>query len=57
MFNTNLTNEWLVCTQTFGWDIDMLKKLNLNAIQASLLPAERKLQLESEFDRFVASDF
>ena len=57
MFNTNLTNEWLVCTQTFGWDIDMLKKLNLNAIRASLLPAERKLQLESEFDRFVATGF
>jgi len=49
MFNTNLTNEWLVCTQTYGWDLATIKHLSLNAIRASLLPADRKTQLEHEF--------
>lgn len=53
MFNTNLTNEWLVCTEAYGWDITMIKQLSLNAIRASLLPAERKAELEGELAQVI----
>lgn len=53
MFSTNLTNEWLACTQTYGWGLDTIKQLSLNAIRASLLPADRKAQLESELAQVI----
>jgi len=42
MFNTTLTNEFIQLQKQFGWDANILERLSLNAVQASLLPAEQK---------------
>lgn len=49
MFNTTLTDEWLACAKTFGWGVNVLEKLSLNAVRASLLTAQEKAELEREF--------
>lgn len=49
MFNTTLTDEFLKCADAFAWDAAVCEKLALNALRASLLPAEDKLNLEQEF--------
>ncbi|HZQ06561.1 MAG TPA: adenosine deaminase [Anaerolineae bacterium] len=49
MFNTTLTDEYLKCAATFGWDAARCETLSLNALRASFLPAERKASLEQEF--------
>lgn len=49
MFNTTLTDEYLKCAGTFGWDAAMCKRLVLNALRASLLPAADRAALESGF--------
>lgn len=49
MFNTTLTNEYAVCAETFGWDVNRIEQLSLNALRASFLPPDRKTQLEDTF--------
>ena len=49
MFNTDLTNEWLTCAQTFGWDMAMLEKLSFNAVKAALIPAAERAGFEERF--------
>jgi adenosine deaminase len=49
MFNTTLTDEWLRVSDTFGWEVDTVEKLSLNAVRASLLPDDRKAAMESQF--------
>lgn len=49
MFNTTLTDEYLLCADAFGWDAAMCEKLSLNALRASFLPRERKAAMEREF--------
>jgi adenosine deaminase len=49
MFNTDLTNEWLTCAETFGWDVAMLEKLSLNGVRAALLPADERADFEKRF--------
>jgi len=49
MFNTTLTDEWLDCAKTFSWDYDVIEKLSLNAVRATLLPDEEKRGLEKRF--------
>lgn len=49
MFNTNLTNEYLQIAETFGFGVEVIERLVLNGVTASLLPAERKAQLADEF--------
>src|SRR5262249_2009237 len=53
MFNTTLTNEYLACAETYGWDADTIERLVLNGLRASFLPEARKTQLEAQFQ----SDF
>jgi adenosine deaminase len=50
MFNTTLTNEYLVCQQTFGWDIDTIKRLVLNAVNVTLLPETERLDMQRSFE-------
>jgi hypothetical protein len=38
-----------LCADAFGWDAAMCEKLSLNALRASLLPRERKTEMEREF--------
>lgn len=49
MFNTTLTDEYLVCAEAFGWDAGVCEKLSLNALRACFLPSQRKAELEREF--------
>lgn len=49
MFNTTLTDEFLKCANAFGWDASVCESLTLNALRASLLPMEDKINWEQEF--------
>jgi adenosine deaminase len=49
MFNTTLTDEYLVCAEAYGWNIDTVQQLVLNALQVSLLPAAQKQRMRREF--------
>lgn len=49
MFNTTLTNEYIVVADTFGYDAAMLNQFSLNALRASFLSDEEKRQLDREF--------
>lgn len=50
MFNTSLTNEYLVCQQTFGWDVDMVQRLVLNTVDVTLLPDDERLGMRRSFE-------
>jgi adenosine deaminase len=49
MFNTTLTGEYLALTQTFGFGADVVERLVLNAVRATLLSPAERAGLESEF--------
>jgi len=42
MFNTTLTDEYLVASKQFGWDTTLIKRLVLDAVDVSLLPESEK---------------
>jgi adenosine deaminase len=46
LFNTTLTDEYLRCADTFNLDRTAIQQLGINAIRASLLPAERRFAIE-----------
>lgn len=54
MFNTTLTNEYLVGQRTWGWDLETIQTLVLNAVDATLLPENERramrLRFESQFN-------
>lgn len=55
MFNTTLTDEYLRCAEAFAWDESVLEQLVLNAVRATFLPAEQRVQMEADFRaRFAA---
>jgi len=49
MFNTTLTDEFILVTQQFGFTREDLEHFVLNALRASLLSPERKSVLEKDF--------
>ena len=51
MFNTTLTNEYLVCQQTFGWDMDTIQHLVLNAVDVTLLPDKERQVMRRSFEK------
>jgi len=57
MFNTTLTNEYLVCQKTFGWDMNTIEHLVLNAVDVTLLPEKERLDMrrsfEADFNQFA----
>ena len=50
MFNTTLTNEFLLGHQTFGWDMDIIQRLVFNAVDATLLPETERLAMRRSFE-------
>ena len=50
MFNTTLTNEYLVCQQTFGWDAETIQQLVLNAVDVTLLPEGERQGMRRSFE-------
>jgi adenosine deaminase len=51
MFNTTLTDEYLLLDSVFGLDVRTIDQLALNAVRASLLPEREKSALLEEFER------
>ena len=50
MFNTTLTNEYLVCQQSFGWDTETIQQLVLNAVDVTLLPEGERQGMRRSFE-------
>jgi len=50
MFNTTLTNEYLVGHKTFGWDVGTIQQLVLNAVDVTLLPDEERAAMHYSFE-------
>jgi adenosine deaminase len=49
LFNTDLTREYAVLVDHFGFGAEELERVSLNALWASFLPDEEKARLEAEF--------
>jgi adenosine deaminase len=49
MFNTTLTDEYLMLAHTFGFDADAIEQLVLNGVRATLLDHAEKQALEAAF--------
>jgi aminodeoxyfutalosine deaminase len=49
IFNTSLTDEYLMLVNTLGFDIDAIERLVLNGVRATLLDAGAKHALEANF--------
>jgi adenosine deaminase/aminodeoxyfutalosine deaminase len=50
MFHTSLNREYGLAQQVFGFSEEQLREIARNSIEASFLPAERKIQLLNRFD-------
>jgi len=50
MFGTTLTDEYLRITETFDFDVNIIKQFVINGIRASLLSGETQQALENEFN-------
>jgi adenosine deaminase len=51
MFNTSLTREYQLAAVSFGLDQAQIEKLVMNALEASLMPAEMKAELRLGFEQ------
>lgn len=49
MFSTTITQEWIRCAETFGWDDATVRQLYDTAVEAAFLPDERKATLLGYF--------
>lgn len=55
MFNTTLTDEFLLAQETFDLSLEQIKELTLNALRASFLDAESKARRIAEFEAEFAA--
>jgi len=51
MFDTSITNEYLVLIQKFGFNLEEIKKVNFNSIQASFMTDEEKNTMKETFNK------
>jgi adenosine deaminase len=49
MFNTTLTEEYQKITEAFGFDAEVVERLVMNGVRATLLSADRKKEMEDQF--------
>jgi adenosine deaminase len=49
MFNTTLTDEYLLLDAVFGFGLEQIEDLALNAVRACLLPESRRMEMTEEF--------
>jgi adenosine deaminase len=49
LFNTDLNNEYKILVDHFGFNINDLEKISLNALHASFLPEEQKQKMDKAF--------
>lgn len=55
MFNTSLTREYQQAAKVFGLDRQQIEQLVMNAVQASLLPPEKKSELRRAYEQAFAA--
>jgi adenosine deaminase len=51
MFDTSITNEYLVLIQKFGFSLEEIRKINLNSIEASFMTDREKNSMKKFFDK------
>ncbi|MBZ0315743.1 MAG: adenosine deaminase [Anaerolineae bacterium] len=49
MFNTTLTEEYMRCADTFGFDTARIEQFVMDALRVTILPADRKAQLANAY--------
>jgi adenosine deaminase len=55
MFNTNLTNEYMLLASQFHFTRTQLAQLSLNGVRAAFLPEEEKKLLDAQFQNEIDS--
>ena len=50
MFNTTLTDEYLKIAEAFDFDLEMIERLVMNAVNATLLPPHQREVMIEEFE-------
>jgi adenosine deaminase len=55
MFNTSLTNEYILGCQHYGWRRETVEGLVMNAVEAALLPDDEKTRLRRTFKKQFAT--
>lgn len=51
MFDTSITNEYLVLIQKFGFSLEEIRKVNFNSIEASFMTDEEKDVMKGTFNK------
>ncbi len=51
MFDTSITNEYLVLIQKFGFSLEEIRKINLNSIEASFMSDKEKDLMKENFNK------
>jgi adenosine deaminase len=51
MFDTSITNEYLVLVQRFGFSLEEIRKINLNSIEASFMSDKEKDSMRGTFNK------
>lgn len=51
MFDTSITNEYLVLIQKFGFNLEEIRKINLNSIEASFMSNNKKDLMKKTFNQ------
>lgn len=49
MFNTTLTEEYMRCADTFGFDAARIEQFVMDALRVTILPADQKAQLANAY--------
>jgi aminodeoxyfutalosine deaminase len=52
MFGSNLLEEYVLVHERFGFTLDQMRELAANAVEASFLPPERKLDLMKQVEQY-----
>jgi len=52
MFGSNLLEEYILVQERYGFSLDQMRELAANAVEASFLPPERKLELLSAVEQY-----
>ncbi|MFN0110771.1 MAG: adenosine deaminase [Blastocatellia bacterium] len=55
MFNTTLTDEYLKIADIFGFGVETIERLVINAVRASLLPEPARVAMEEKFGHEFAA--
>jgi len=50
MFNTSITNEYLVLIKKFGFSLEEIRKINLNSIEACFMSDKEKYLMKENFN-------